>query len=99
MDVPRHIVDVFAAAAANVVNVSGQKGGCVIHACRTPAASAETMVLTAAAALAPSTMSPTRSRVGRRLGATCKLESFVTFSPLALFAYPFPEILNMVTIC
>ncbi len=36
-------------------------------------------------------MSPTRSRVGRRLGATCKPESFVTFSPPALLAYPFPE--------
>ena len=42
-------------------------------------------------AFAPSTMSPTSSRVGRRLGATCKPESFVTFSLPALFAYPFPE--------
>jgi hypothetical protein len=60
-------VDVFAAAAANVVITSGQKGGYVIHTCRTPAASAETMVLTAAAALEPSTTSPRRSRLGRRL--------------------------------
>ena len=91
MDVPKRIVDVFVAAAANVVNVSGQKGDCTIQICRTPAASAAAIVFVAAAALAPSTMSPTRSSVGRRLGASCKPESFVTFSPPALFAYPFPE--------
>ena len=56
-DVPRRIVDVFTAAAANVVITSGKKGGCTIHTCRTRAASAETMVLTAAAALEPSTTS------------------------------------------
>ena len=99
MAVPKRIVDVFVAAAANVVNVSGQKGDCTIQICRTPAASAAAIVFVAAAALAPSKTSPMRSRAGRRLGATCKPESFVTFSPPVLFAYPFPEILIMVTIC
>ncbi len=56
MDVPKRIVDVFVAAAANVVNVSGQKGDCTIQICRTPAASAAAIVFVAAAALAPSTM-------------------------------------------
>ena len=70
MEVPKHIVDVFVAAAANVVNTSGQKGDCTIHICRTPAASAAAIVLTATAAFAPSTTSPTRSLVGRRLGET-----------------------------
>ena len=88
MDVPKRIVDVSVAAAVNVVNVSGQKGDCTIQICRTPAASAAAIVFVAAAALAPSTMSPTHSRVGRRLGATCKPESFVTFSPPALLTYP-----------
>ena len=31
MDVPKPIVDVFVAAAASVVSVSGQVGGCPIH--------------------------------------------------------------------
>src|SRR6266545_1824040 len=88
MDVPKHTVDVFVAAAANIVNMSGDQGGCTIQICRTPAASAAAIVFVAAAAFAPSTMSPTRSRVGRRLGATCKPESFVTFSPPALLTYP-----------
>jgi hypothetical protein len=76
-----HIADVFVAAAANVVNGSGQKGEFVIHTCRTPDSSAETMFLTAAAALEPSTTSPMRSRIGRGLGVTWKFESFVTCSP------------------
>jgi hypothetical protein len=67
--------------------MSGDQGDCTIHICRTPAASAAAIVFTAAAAFAPSTMSPTRSRLDRRLGATCKPESFVTFSLPALFAY------------
>jgi hypothetical protein len=50
--------------------MSGDQGDCTIHICRTPAASAAAIVFTAAAAFAPSTMSPTRSHVGRRLGAT-----------------------------
>jgi hypothetical protein len=70
-----HIEDVFAAAAANVVNGSGQNGEFVIHTCRTPESSAETMVLTAAAALELSTTSPTRARLGRGLGVTWKFES------------------------
>lgn len=90
MDVPKRTVDVLVAAAANVVNVSGQKGDCTIQICRTPAASAAAIVFVASAALVPSTMSPTRSRIDRRFGATCKPESFVTFSPLPLLAYPFP---------
>jgi hypothetical protein len=61
MEVPRCIVDVFVAAAASVVSVSGQKGGCAIHICRTPAASAAAKVFTAAAAFVPSITSPTRS--------------------------------------
>jgi hypothetical protein len=76
-----HIADVFAAAAANVVNESGQKGGCVIHTCRTGESFAETMVLTAAAALESSTTSPTRSRLGLGLGVTRRFESFATCSP------------------
>jgi len=78
MEVPRCIVDVFVAAAASVVSVSGDEGGCVIHICRTPAASAVAIVFTAAAAFVPSMTSPTRSRVDR-------LEpefSFVKFSYL-----------------
>ena len=82
MDVPKHTVEVFIAEAANVVNTSGELGGCTIHIWRTPAASAATIVLTAAAALIPSTMSPTRSRVGCRIVKTCEPESFVIFSPL-----------------
>ena len=82
------IVDVFVAAAANVVKASGDQGDCTIHICRTPAASAAAIVFVAAAASAPSTMSPTRSRAGRRLGATCNHESFVTFSPPTLLTYP-----------
>jgi hypothetical protein len=70
MDVPKHIVDVFVAAAANVVSVSGDQGDCTIHICRTPAASAAAIVFTAAAAFVPSTTSPTRSCVGRRLEET-----------------------------
>jgi hypothetical protein len=102
MDVPKRIVDVFVAAAANVVNVSGQKGDCTIQICRTPAASAAAIVFVAIAALAPSTMSPTRSRAGRRLGATCKPESFVTFSPPALLTYPIsrtPELVIYHVLC
>ena len=49
MDVPKRIVDVFIAAAPSVVSVSGPEGGCVIHICRTPAASAAAIVFTAAA--------------------------------------------------
>ena len=80
MDVPKRIVDVFVAAAASVVSVSGQKGVCVIHICCTPAASAAAIVFTAALAFIPSTTSPTRSRVDRP-GGTCKPESsFVKFS-------------------
>ena len=63
MDVPKRIVDVFVAAAASVVSVSGQKGGCPIHICRTPATSAAAIVFTAAAAFVPSMTSPTRSAV------------------------------------
>ena len=33
----------------------------------------------AAAAFVPFTISPTHSRIGRRLGETCKSESFVIF--------------------
>jgi hypothetical protein len=82
MEVPKRTVEVFTAEAANVVNTSGQLGGCTIHIWRTPAASAATIVLTAAAALMPSTMSPTRSRVCCRIVKTCEPESFVIFSPL-----------------
>ena len=57
-------------AAANVVNASGKLGGCNIHICRTPTSSATTIILTAAAELTPSTMSPTRSRIGRELETT-----------------------------
>ncbi len=53
--------------AANIVNTSGKTGGWAIHICRTPAASAAAIVLTATAALEPCTMSPTRSRIGGRL--------------------------------
>ena len=88
MDVPKRIVDVFVAAAASVVNTSGDQGAWFIQICRTPAASAAAIVFVAAAASAPSTMSPTRTRAGRRLGATYKHESFVTFSPPALLTYP-----------
>ena len=80
MDVPKHTVDVFVAAAANVVSVSGHEGACPIHICCTPAASAAAIVFTAAAAFAPSTLSPTRSRVDN-------LEpefSFVKFLPPSL---------------
>src|SRR5205823_13647886 len=63
MDVPKQTVDVFVAAAANVVSVSCHEGACPIHICCTPAASAAAIVFTAAAAFAPSTLSPTRSRV------------------------------------
>jgi hypothetical protein len=76
-----HIADVFAAAAANMVNGSGQTGEFVIHTCRTPDSSAETMFLTAATALEPSTTSPMRSRIGRGLGVTWKFDSLVTCSP------------------
>jgi hypothetical protein len=70
--------------------VSGQKGGCAIHICRTPAASAATIVFVVAVAFDPSRTSPTRSRVvGSRFGETCKPESFVTFSLPVLFVYPF----------
>ena len=55
MDVPKDTVDVFAAAAANVVNMSGDQGDCTIHICRTPAASAGAIVFTAATAFPPST--------------------------------------------
>jgi hypothetical protein len=65
MEVPKRIVDVFVAAAASVVSVSGQKGDCPIHICFTPAASAATIVFTAAAAFISSTSSPTRSAVDR----------------------------------
>src|SRR5919106_1955596 len=92
MDVPKRTVEVFIAAAASVVSVSGQKGGCAIHICRTPDASTAAIVFTVAAAFVPSMTSPTRSRVGGRLGETCKPESFVTLSPPVLFAYPFPEL-------
>ncbi|MGB8165225.1 MAG: hypothetical protein WCF14_09460 [Nitrososphaeraceae archaeon] len=64
----------------------GQKGDCAIHICRTRAASAATIVLTATAALEPSTMSPMRSRVGRRLetrrlGSTPKLTNNQEIQP------------------
>jgi hypothetical protein len=56
-------VDVFAAvAAANIVNVSGFEGPCVIQICLTPASSAVPIVVTAAAAFIPSTTKHTRSR-------------------------------------
>jgi hypothetical protein len=45
------------------------KGGCVIHTCRTPEASAETMVLTAAAALAINDESKTFSSWPKAFGA------------------------------
>jgi hypothetical protein len=96
MDVPKRTVDVFVAAAANVVNTSGDQGGCTIQICCTPAASAATIVFVAAAAFDPSTTSPTRSRVigSSRLGETCKPESsFVTFSSPVLFVYLFPKLL------
>jgi hypothetical protein len=64
IDVPKHTVDVFV-AAANVVNMSGDQGGWPIQICRTPAASAAVIIVAAAAAFVPSTTSPTRSRVGR----------------------------------
>lgn len=70
MDVPKRTVEVFVAAAASVVNTSGDQGAWFIQICRTQAASAATIVLTAAAALVPSTLSPTRSRIGRELEAT-----------------------------
>jgi|ERR671921_1373616 hypothetical protein len=98
MDVPKRIVDVFVAAADSVVNTSGAEGGCTIHICRTPAASAEAIVFVAAAAFAPSTISPTRSRVvgSSRLGETWKPKSsFVIFPPPpVLFVYPFPKLLH-----
>src|SRR5215208_4275668 len=96
MDVPKRTVDVFVAAAASVVSVSGQKGGCVIHICCTPAASAAAIVFVATAAFVPSTTSPMRSRVvgSCRLGETCNPESsFVTFTSPVLFVYPFPKLL------
>src|SRR5215212_9784901 len=95
MDVPKRTVDVFAAAADSVVSVSGPEGGCTIHICRTPAASAATIVFIAAAAFVPSTTSPTRSRVvGRQLGETCNPgSSFVIFRPPVLFVYPFSKFL------
>lgn len=97
MDVPKRTVDVFVAAADSVVSVSGPEGGCTIHICRTPAASAATIVFTADAAFAPSTTSPTRSRVvgSSRLGETWKPKSsFVIFPPPpVLFVYPFPKLL------
>ena len=65
MEVPKRIVDVFVAAAASVVSVSGEKGVCVIHICRTPSASAAAIVFTAAAAFVPSMTSPMRSAVDR----------------------------------
>jgi hypothetical protein len=97
MDVPKRTVDVFVAAAANVVNTSGDQGGCTIQICCTPAASAAAIVFVAAAAFVPSTTSPTRSRVvgSSRLGETCNPESsFVIFPPSVLFVYPFPKILH-----
>jgi hypothetical protein len=93
MDVPKRIVDVFVAAAASVVNMSGDQGGCTIQICCTLAASAAAIVFAAAAAFVPSTTSPTRSRVGSRLEGTCKPEYFVIFSPLVLFIYPVPKLL------
>jgi hypothetical protein len=78
MEVPKCIAEVFVAAAASVVSVSGQKGVCVIHICRTPSASAAAIVFTASLAFVPSMTSPTRSAVDR-------LEpefSFVKFSHL-----------------
>src|SRR5215212_3452181 len=98
MDVPKRTVDVFVAAAASVVNTSGDQGGWAIQICCTSAASAATIVFTAAAAFAPSTTSPTRSRVvgSSRLGETWKPKSsFVIFPPPpVLFVYPFPKLLH-----
>jgi hypothetical protein len=65
MDVPKRIVDVFVAAAASVVSVSGQKGGCAIHICRMPSGYAAAIVFTAALAFVPSMTSPTRCAVDR----------------------------------
>jgi hypothetical protein len=65
MDVPKCIADVFVAAAASVVSVSGQKGVCAIHICRTPSASAAAIVFTASLAFVPSMTSPMRSAVDR----------------------------------
>jgi hypothetical protein len=93
MDVPKRTVDVFVAAAANVVNMSGDQGGCTIQML-TPAASAAIIVFVAAVAFDPSTTNPTRSRVvGSRFGETCNPESFVTFSSPVLFVYLFPKLL------
>ena len=82
MDVPKRIVDVFIAAAPSVVSVSGHEGRCVIHICRTPAASAAAIVFTEAAAFVPSMTSPTRCRVDRlELEFSC-----------VKFSYPMREI-------
>ena len=55
---------------AEVVYLKGLHSGCAIHICRTPASSAAIIDITATAALAPSMISPTRSRIGRELEAT-----------------------------
>ena len=69
MEVPKHIVDVFVAALP-MSSIHLAKKVIVHPYLSYPAASAATIVLTATAAFAPSTTSPTRSRVGLRLGET-----------------------------
>ena len=89
MAVPKRIVDVFVCSAvSNVVNVSGQKGDLYHPDLPNSGSSYRAIVFAVAASLAPSTTSPMRSRARRRLGATYKPESFVTFSPPALLTYP-----------
>ena len=77
IDVPKRTVDVLIAAAASVVSPSGDQGGWTIQICWTPDFSAAVIVFIAAAAFVPFTMSPTHSRIGRRLGEPCKSEFFV----------------------
>jgi hypothetical protein len=64
MAVPMRTLVVRIAAAAKIVSVSGTVGVWIIQTCRTPAASAATMVDTAVDAFVPLTTRPTRSCIG-----------------------------------